>query len=138
MNKTKAVKKSESKRPVKGLAFKRRAYRVCGHIWIEGADGAFLGLGRIMLLERIMSLGSIRRAAGSKRMSYRRAWELVESMNRQAAFPLVIASTGGRNGGGACLTEAGREAIAVFRRMDSEFGKFAQKEGDRLTGLKKV
>lgn len=110
----------------------RRVYRVCGHIWIEGVEGAFLGLGRIILLERIGSLGSIRRAAASIRMSYRRAWELVESMNAQAASPLVVAVVGGRGGGGATLTEAGVEAVAVFRRMDLEFKMFTERQGSAL------
>ncbi|MBI5969822.1 MAG: LysR family transcriptional regulator [Deltaproteobacteria bacterium] len=115
----------------------RRAYRVRGHIWIEGADGTFLGLGRIILLERIRSLGSIRRAAASIRMSYRRAWELVESMNGQSASPLVVAATGGRGGGGASLTEAGDEAVTIFRRMDLEFMRFAEREGGRLRAFSK-
>ncbi len=110
------------------------AYTVEGHIWIEGAEGTFLGVGRITLLERIREFGSITRAAKSLGMSYRKAWELVESMNRQSGSQLVTASAGGKNGGGAVLTEAGEDAIKTFRRLDSEFRKFRKAQGLRLAG----
>jgi molybdate transport system regulatory protein len=60
-------------------------------------------------------------------MSYRKAWELVESMNRQAGAPLVVATTGGKGGGGAVLTEAGERAIKLFSELDAEFAKFREK-----------
>jgi molybdate transport system regulatory protein len=106
---------------------KAAAYTVQGHIWIEGAEGTFLGMGRVLLLERIKEYGSITRAAGSLEMSYRKAWELVESMNRQAGVPLVVAITGGKGGGGAVLTEAGRHAIKLFSELDAEFARFREK-----------
>lgn len=65
-------------------------------------------------------------------MSYRRAWELVESMNRQSPEPLVRASTGGKGGGGASLTDAGERAIKAFKRMDEAFRKFREKEAKRF------
>ncbi len=126
-----------SKKPGVGRRAQHRAYRVRGHIWIEGVEGAFLGLGRIILLERIGSLGSIRRAAASIRMSYRRAWELVDSMNAQAGSPLVVAAVGGRGGGGASLTEAGVEAVALFRRMELEFEIFAEGQSKAVAALKR-
>lgn len=108
-------------------AAKKSFYSVKGHIWIEGEEGTFLGLGRITLLEKIKELGSITKAAKSINMSYRRAWELVESMNRQANTPLVIAVSGGKGGGGAHLTEEGEKALKIFRQMDEEFRKFREK-----------
>ncbi len=107
-------------------------YRVRGHIWVEGAEGAFLGIGRVALLEGIRETGSITGAAKRLKMSYRRAWELVESMNRQSPEPLVTASTGGKGGGGAALTDAGEKAIEAFKRMDEAFGKFREKEAKRF------
>ena len=91
------------------------SYRLHGRVWIDGPEGTFLGYGRVVLLERIREYGSISAAARSMNMSYRHAWDLVESMNRQAPVPLVISRTGGRGGGGACLTEAGERAIRLFR-----------------------
>lgn len=112
-------------------------YSVEGHIWIEGTEGTFLGVGRITLLERIKEFGSITRAARSLDMSYRKAWELVESMNRQSPTPLVTASAGGKNGGGAALTAAGEAAIETFRELDSRFKRFMEKEGLRIAGQRK-
>lgn len=99
-----------------------------GRVWIDGPEGTFLGYGRIILLERIREFGSITKAAGSMEMSYRHAWKLVESMNRQAASPLVTAATGGRGGGGASLTEAGDDAISLFWAFYKDFQVFLGKE----------
>lgn len=108
---------------------KKPGYSVEGHIWVEGPDGTFLGVGRVLLLEKIRECGSITKAAVSLGMSYRKAWELVESMNSQAGKPLVVATTGGKGGGGAVLTEAGEMAIRLFGLLDEEFAKFRKEMG---------
>ncbi|MBW7957535.1 MAG: LysR family transcriptional regulator [Deltaproteobacteria bacterium] len=102
------------------------AYTVKGHIWVEGPEGTYLGIGRVILLEMIREYGSITGAARAIDMSYRKAWELVESMNRQAARPLVTASTGGKGGGGAALTAEGEKAIKAFREIDDKFRSFRE------------
>lgn len=99
-----------------------------GRIWIDGKEGTFLGYGRIILLERIREHGSITKAAKSMVMSYRHAWELVESMNRQAAEPLIESATGGKGGGGARLTEEGEKAISLFWKLSADFQDFLGKE----------
>ncbi|OQX63945.1 MAG: ModE family transcriptional regulator [Desulfococcus sp. 4484_241] len=99
-------------------------FRLRGRIWIEGPDGTFLGYGRVVLLERIRDYGSISAAARSMSMSYRHAWRLVESMNRQGRYPVVEKRTGGRGGGGAVLTETGRHAIASFWKAYHEFREY--------------
>lgn len=99
-----------------------------GRIWIDGPEGTFLGYGRIILLERIREDGSITAAARSMEMSYRHAWELVESMNRQAVSPLVVSAAGGKGGGGARLTKAGEEAISLFWKLYQDFQDFLRKE----------
>ena len=60
-----------------------------GRIWIDGSEGTFIGYGRVILLERIREQGSITKASKSMQMAYRHAWDLVDSMNRQAKEPLV-------------------------------------------------
>jgi molybdate transport system regulatory protein len=99
-------------------------YRLRGRIWIESEAGTFIGYGRCELLERIRDMGSISAAARSMAMSYRHAWKLVDSMNRQSATPLVVSSTGGRGGGGAAVTEAGEKAIRAFREVYREHKAF--------------
>jgi molybdate transport system regulatory protein len=105
-----------------------------GRLWIDGPEGTFLGYGRVVLLERIGQYGSITRAARSMEMSYRHAWELVDSMNRQAGNPLVESSAGGRGGGGAKLTEAGARAIDLFWKLYEDFQDFLAEE-ERMLGL---
>lgn len=99
-------------------------YRLHGRLWIEGQEGTFLGYGRVVLLERIREHGSISAAARSMEMSYRHAWQLVDSMNRQSRHPVVKKSTGGRCGGGARLTKAGGQAIDCFWSVYADFREF--------------
>jgi molybdate transport system regulatory protein len=112
-----------------------------GRIWIDGKEGTFLGYGRIVLLERIREHGSITKAAQSMEMSYRHAWELVDSMNSQAEEPLVEMATGGSGGGGATLTTAGEAAITLFWQFYEDFQEFLSSEERKLglsDGRKKV
>ncbi len=107
---------------------KKGEYELMGRIWIEGRDGTFLGYGRVILLERIKEHGSISEAAKSMDMSYRHAWELVDSINRQAREPLIETATGGKGGGGARLTPAGERAVSAFRDLNARFRVFLEKE----------
>jgi molybdate transport system regulatory protein len=111
---------------------RKNHYTALGRLWIEGRDGAFLGYGRIALLERIKQDGSITGAAKSLNMSYRHAWDLIDSMNRQSRIPLVEKAVGGKGGGGTHLTEAGEKAIRFFRAMDDKFREFLDKEMDNF------
>ncbi len=101
-----------------------KRFTVKGRIWIEGTNGAFLGYGRIKLLEKIRETGSISEAARATNMSYKHAWDLLESMNRQARRKLTITSTGGKGGGGTKLTKYGEEVIEKFWKMWEEFEQF--------------
>ena len=107
-------------------------YAVKGRIWIDGKEGTFLGYGRVVLLERIREHGSISAAARSMKMSYRHAWQLVDSMNRQSDEPMVEKSTGGRGGGGAALTPAGEKAVRAFWKAYDSFQKFLDRETAKL------
>ena len=111
---------------------RKGGYELKGRMWIEGASGTFLGCGRVVLLERIAEFGSISKAAKSMDMSYRHAWELVDSINRQAGRPLIETSVGGKKGGGTKLTEAGREAVKGFWNIYKKFKHFLEKEGASL------
>ncbi len=103
-----------------------------GRIWIDGSEGTFLGHGRVVLLERIREYGSITKAAKSMAMSYRHAWDLVDSMNRQTKKPFVEAVTGGKGGGGARLTEDGELAILLFWKFSRDFQVFLKREQAKL------
>ncbi len=107
--------------------------KVKGSIWIENNDGAFIGNGRILLLERIKKYGSITVAAKSMRMSYRQAWELVSSMNRQSGKALVETFSGGAGGGGAKVTKEGERFIESYRGLQDRFHKFNEEESKKLS-----
>jgi molybdate transport system regulatory protein len=89
-------------------------------IRIDLASGDRIGPGKIALLEAIRATGSISAAARSIGMSYRRAWLLVEEINRSLQQPAVTAETGGRRGGGATVTPAGGRIIALYRSIESQ------------------
>jgi molybdate transport system regulatory protein len=107
-------------------------YQMHGHFWIESSHGTFLGRGRVVLLERIRDLGSISAAARSMKMSYRQAWQLVNTMNTYSANPLVISATGGSGGGGASLTSTGEHAIQLFWQLQREFDDYLNQRSQNL------
>ena len=99
-------------------------YLARGKIWVEKDGEAYMGWGRVMLLEHIGRLGSIAAAARHMRMSYRNAWLEVEAMNRLAPAPLVEKTTGGVGGGRARLTEEGRKAVNEYKELRARFQEF--------------
>nr|WP_199178594.1 LysR family transcriptional regulator [Acidimangrovimonas sediminis] len=76
-----------------------------------------IGPGKIELLERIRSEGSISAAGRGMKMSYKRAWMLVEEMNAAFRAPLVESARGGPGGGGAQLTETGEAVVRHYRAL---------------------
>ncbi|MGP8033986.1 MAG: winged helix-turn-helix domain-containing protein [Steroidobacteraceae bacterium] len=89
-----------------------------------GREGA-IGPGKIALLEHIGSSGSLSQAARELRMSYRRAWQLLASVNRSFRERVVLTAKGGRGGGGARLTPFGERLIRAYRDFDAELQKRA-------------
>jgi molybdate transport system regulatory protein len=85
-----------------------------------------IGVGKIELLEYIASTGSLSQAARDLGMSYRRAWLLLEDMKLSFDQPVVRSSTGGPNGGGATLTDFGKQLIARYRKLESEMQSLAR------------
>lgn len=93
----------------------------------QGRDIAF-GPGKIALLEAIVETGSITAAAKRLDMSYRRAWLLVDAMNRTFHGPVVETVKGGRAGGSTSVTALGREVIRRYRTIESIAGTSARTE----------
>ena len=85
--------------------------------------GRRLGAGKIALLESIEKTGSISGAGRAHQMSYRRAWLLVDNLNRCFRDPVVSAQTGGAKGGGAALTALGRDVIRHYRAIEQNAAK---------------
>lgn len=86
---------------------------------LQRRDGLRFGPGKAQLLAQIDATGSITSAGLAMGMSYKRAWGLVEEMNAMFRDPLVVTSRGGAGGGGATLTDAGRQVLAHFQNLVS-------------------
>lgn len=77
-----------------------------------------LGPGKVELLEAIAATGSISAAGRRMGMSYKRAWQLADELNRSFAAPLIAANKGGEHGGGATLTATGEKVVAAYRGIE--------------------
>lgn len=88
-----------------------------------------LGPGKIELLKHIEQHGSISAAAKQMKMSYRRAWELVDMMNRCFDQPVVVSTAGGSHGGGAQVTAFGQALMLAYQLI---LHKSAQAAADEL------
>ncbi len=79
-----------------------------------------MGPGKADLLRAIGETGSISAAARQMEMSYRRAWLLVDTMNQAFKLPVVVTLTGGKAGGGAAVTDFGKEVLARYSAMEAK------------------
>ena len=93
-------------------------------LWIDKNGNSFLGEGRIVLLQKIKEYGSISSAAKAIDISYRKAWQLVENMNRTSEKPLVIKKSGGKNGGSTVVTAEGERAVKEFSMLKQKMEIF--------------
>jgi molybdate transport system regulatory protein len=94
-----------------------------------------IGPGKAELLDAIAATGSISESARKLGMSYRRAWLLVDTMNRCFREPLVASATGGAGGGGARVTPFGRRVLASFRAMQARVDRALDPELTRFARL---
>jgi molybdate transport system regulatory protein len=101
------------------LAMAKADPKVQFRLRIVLGDDIAVGPGKVDLLEAIGGAGSITAAARTLGMSYRRAWLLVDTMNRCFDAPVVTAEAGGASGGGARLTPTGAEVVRRYRHMES-------------------
>ena len=99
---------------------------------IDLDDQDRIGPGKIVLLEKIREFGSISAAGRAMDMSYKRAWDLVDEINRICRQAAVERQTGGKNGGGAALTPFGISLVARYRKIEREAASAVRKE---LLGL---
>ncbi|WP_404990182.1 winged helix-turn-helix domain-containing protein [Caballeronia sp. LZ065] len=96
-----------------------------------------LGPGKVALLEAIREQGSISAAARSLDMSYRRAWMLVDELNRSLKSPATLSEQGGQSGGGCVLTPVGERIIKLYRDVEAQAEAACARQITSLTQLLK-
>jgi molybdate transport system regulatory protein len=92
---------------------------------LDFPNGASIGPGKIDLLKAIEASGSLTQAAKSIKLSYRRAWLLVKDLNDAFTRPVILATTGGKTGGGAEITAFGKRLVEVYEAADRQFQNYA-------------
>jgi molybdate transport system regulatory protein len=94
-----------------------RPLKLRGRAWVEIARSTAFTEAGADLLEQIEACGSLSEAARRLSFSYRRAWMLIDAMNRYWPRPLVITAVGGKRGGGTRLTDLGRDVLSAYRDL---------------------
>ena len=111
----------------------RRTLR--GQVWVESNGRPAITEAGADLLTQIDASGSLSEAARQLRFSYRRAWMLLDAMNRRWPGPLVRTATGGRRGGGATLTTLGRHVLRTYRDLQLQLEHLLDTAGDPFEPL---
>ncbi|MEW4922802.1 molybdenum transporter [Algibacter sp. 2305UL17-15] len=111
------------------------SYKIKSRIWIESDENVLLGEGRVHLLKAIQKTGSLSKAAKSLNISYKKAWQLLDSVNKSAKKPVTINSIGGKGGGGAELTEYGKSLVIAFDEINKNCWKFLDKQLEKIKQL---
>lgn len=123
--------------PLVQIARPRKSAAMVGTLKITAqllVDGEIaFGPGKAALLDAIAAHGSISGAARAMGLSYRRAWLMVDLMNRRFADPLILTVAGGR--GGATITPAGMAALAAYRALEGELGEVKSGAGATLVKM---
>jgi molybdate transport system regulatory protein len=92
-------------------------------LWIEIDGEPVFGRGRRFLLQAIDTCGSINRAAKEINISYRKAWSYIKAMEERLGIKLVERQAGGKNGGGASLTDEAKEFVRRYELMEEGIKK---------------
>ncbi|KWE58794.1 molybdenum-dependent transcriptional regulator [Burkholderia ubonensis] len=106
-----------------------------GELWLRAGAQMLGGSTRIALLAAIGETGSITRAAKAVGISYKGAWEAIDTMNNLAGEPLVLRATGGKGGGGTTLTPRAASLIAAFRTIEREHRRFIEAASAAVSGF---
>jgi molybdate transport system regulatory protein len=101
-------------------------------IRLDFDNGTALGPGKVRLLELIAETGSIRKAAVQMKMSYRRAWMLLQALDDGFGRALITTARGGSKGGGARLTELGEQVVLRYRRLEKAASEAGRADAEAL------
>ena len=112
--------------------------KIKGNIWIETDTGLEINAAKALLLEQIDVLGSISEAAKVLNMPYRRAWGMIQEMNRDSSFEIVAKEAGGKAGGHSILTEEGRDILQLFKDVNESLKQYSKGANGCFTGWKEA
>ena len=101
-------------------------------LWIEKDGKPFIGYGRIKLLKEVERTASISAAAKALKMSYKKAWNLLNDIENLAKQPVTVKNIGGKNGGGTEVTEYGKTLIQQFEVLNENCIHFLEEEYKNL------
>ena len=101
-------------------------------IWIESEGKPVFGRGRRFLLEAIDKYGSINQAAKEINISYRKAWGYIKAMEERLGFKLIERQTGGKNGGGATLTEEAKKFLTNYEELEMGIREIVDAKFERI------
>jgi molybdate transport system regulatory protein len=111
------------------------AIEVGGSVWLRSGQTTLGGAARIALLAAIQQTGSITGAAKAVGMSYKAAWDAIDTMNNLAGTTLVVRATGGKGGGGTTLTAKALRLIDTYRAIEREHQAFLERAGAAIEGF---
>lgn len=106
-----------------------------GSVWFQAGEHTLGGAPRIALLAAIGETGSITGAAKAVGMSYKAAWDAIDTMNNLAGEPLVVRAAGGKGGGGTSLTPRAQRLIDTFHAVEREHRRFLERAGAAIEGF---
>jgi molybdate transport system regulatory protein len=107
--------------------------RVCYRIWFDNNGKAF-GEGPYRLLQGVAETGSLHQAAARLRMSYRKAWNTLNSIEERLGFALLERKVGGASGGGSTITPAGKELMCHYEGFRNEIEQTIKQAFDKHLG----
>jgi len=114
---------------------KEQGIELHGSVWMTVGGENFGGGSRVALLAKVAECGSITQAAKAVGMSYKAAWDAIDTMNNLAGEPLVERQTGGKGGGGTQLTQRGTQLVENFHIIEREHLRFIEQLAKQAEGI---
>lgn len=117
------------------MSKKDKSITLQGSVWMTVDGENFGGKGRIALLAQLAESGSITQAAKAVKMSYKAAWDAIDTMNNLAGEALVEKLTGGKGGGGTRLTRRGEQLVSNFKILEEQHRQFIAQLDKQAAGI---
>lgn len=102
--------------------------KVKAKVWLDKDGQLIFGAGKSAIIKAIAKTGSLNGAAKALNMSYRHVWSAIQSIEKRMGKALLIKTKGGKDGGGAVITEYAKELIKKFDKLDDDITAFVNKQ----------